>query len=219
VSLLDDISKRGAQVRERLRELLSRREYPGNTKTCVLVGYVAIALEHHQAIWLLKDAKLDGSAVALVRPVFDAMFRAHWINKVASEEQIEQATRDDLKFPRMPRMHADIKRAYFGALPPEAAVQPDVAEKFFHYLEDIWKVTSSYTHSGGLQLSRRFTNGEVKPNYSEHEMAQALSLATVALLLLLHMFFVSMRRYEEVEETRRLLRQYHNDFNERFRSA
>ena len=37
-----------------------------------MVGYVVIAIQHHRAIWLLKEAELYGSAFALVRPVFDA---------------------------------------------------------------------------------------------------------------------------------------------------
>ena len=220
MSLLDDVTARGVEVRTRVRDLLERHEYPGDIKTHALVGYVDIALEHHKAIWLLKDAKLNGSALALVRPVFDTMLRAHWINKVATEEQIEQAFNDQLKL-RMPKLFADFKYAYFDSIPPEeAAVSPEMADKFLQLLDHIWKVTSSYTHSGGLQLGRRFQpNGELKPNYSDADIAQALSSATVALLLLVHMFFVCMGRYDEMEEVRTLLRKCHADFNERLRNA
>jgi len=53
----------------------------------------------------------------------------------------------------------------------------------------------------------------VKANYDEGDIAHALILATVALLLLAHMFFVSMSRYDEAEETLTLLRQFHVAFN------
>jgi hypothetical protein len=220
VSLLDDITARGVEVRTRVRDLLERHKYPGDIKTHALVGYVDIALEHHKAIWLLKDAKLNGSAFALVRPVFDTMLRAHWVNKVATDEQIEQVFNDQLKV-RMPKLYADFKRAYFDSIPPEeAAVSPETADKFLQLLDHIWKVTSSYTHSGGLQLGRRFQpNGALKPNYSEADTAQALSSATVALLLLVHMFFVSVGCYEEMEDVRTLLRQSHDDFKERLGSG
>jgi hypothetical protein len=215
VSLLDDISTRGDQIRARLRDLLSRREYPSNTKTLELVAYVDIALEHHEAIWLLRRSKLTGSAFALVRSGLDAYLRALWINKVATPEQIEKAARDELRFPRMDQMHNDIKASYGDRSDPE---QTQLLDKFFEYIKQAWQATSSYTHSGGLQLGRRFTAGQVKPNYTAGEIVEALSLATLALLLLLHMFFVRMAHYEEVEETQMLLRQYHTDFGRRLQT-
>ena len=88
VSLLDDISGRGDKIRVRVRELLLRRDYPSDLKTRLLAGYVDIALEHHEAIWLLRESKLTGSAFALVRSVFDCWLRALWINACATELQI-----------------------------------------------------------------------------------------------------------------------------------
>jgi len=216
MSLLEDITSRGAEIRARLQALLYRHEYSADNKTAMLIGYVDIALEHHKAIWLLTDAQLNGSAFALVRLVYDALLRALWINKVATEEQVEQATRDELKFPPMRALRDDIKKAYFGDAQPEEA---GTGDKFLQMLKEIWRASSSYTHSGALQIGRRFTGDKVKPNYSEGNIIQALSLATVAVLLLLHMFFVSMGHYEEVEEIQTLLRQHHTDFGPRLRSG
>jgi hypothetical protein len=120
VSLLDDISTRGAQIRERLRQSLPDK-YPADAKTIVLLAYVDIALEHHKAIWHLTKSKLNGSAFAMVRLVFDTMFRALWINKVATEQQIEQASRDELQFPPMRDLRDDIKQGYFSNRPLEEA--------------------------------------------------------------------------------------------------
>jgi len=75
----------------------------------------------------------------------------------------------------------------------------------------------SYTHSGALQLARRFTGDELEPNYSEGAIAEALNLVTVALLLLLHTFFVSMKCPNEAEETGTKLLQW--DFEARLRAA
>src|SRR5438067_2523848 len=102
MNLLEDISARGAQIRERMRGLLVG-QYPSDLKTRLLAAYVDVALEHHEAIWRLREFNLNGSALALVRSVFfDAMVRGWWINKVATNEQIEQASRDEVKtFPRM----------------------------------------------------------------------------------------------------------------------
>jgi len=99
MSLLEDITTRGAEIRTRLRELLPDKYPAADTKTILLRAYVDIALEHHAAIWLLTDRKLNGSAFALVRPVYDTTLRALWINKVATEQQMEKALEDELGFP------------------------------------------------------------------------------------------------------------------------
>jgi hypothetical protein len=216
MSLLDYVTARGAELRERLRELLARHEYPTDTKTHVLAAYVDLGLEYHKAIWLLKDAKLYGSAFALLRLIYDAMLRGCWINKVATPEQIEQALDDELRFPRMDRMRDDIRRAYVDSTPEgETVMQPEDADKFFKVLKDIWEVTSSYTHSGSLQLRRRFTNGEIKPNYSDADIVRVLGSATAALGLLVNMFFVSMRRFEEAVEVQTMAQHYLAEFKGR----
>jgi hypothetical protein len=224
MSLLDEITVRGAEIRARLRDLLLRHKYAGTTKNMVLAAYVEIALEHHKAIWLLSESGLNGSALALVRLILDPYLRALWINKVATAEQIEQASRsrDELKFPKMPKMRADIKKAYFGTSASKDAERTERAEqvdRFFELLDEAWTTSCSYTHSGALQIGRRFTGDEVKPKYSEGAIAEALNLATVVLLLLLQMFFVSMECYEEVKEVQTLVRQYNTDFGERLRSG
>jgi Family of unknown function (DUF6988) len=128
VSLIDDIRSRGATMRGRLWELLVSHEYPTDTKSLLLTAYVDIALEHHAAIWLLTEHKLNGSAFALVRTVFDAMLRALWINAVATPEQIEQASRDELNWQRI-QVRDDVQHAYFSAA-PEDAERPEVVERF-----------------------------------------------------------------------------------------
>ena len=213
--LLDEITTRGAEIRERLRRLFHRREYPQDTKTFLLRAYVDIALEHHDAIWLLAKCRLNGSAFAIVRLVFDAMFRAFWINKVATDEQIEQAIDDKLGF-RISKILGQIKQGYFSDRPPEEAQQFD---RLLQLLKEVWGPMCSYTHSGALQLARRFTGDELKRDYSEGEIAEALNLVTVALLLLMHTFFVSMGCHKDAEETGTMLQQYNVDFGERLRAA
>jgi hypothetical protein len=209
VNLLDDISKRGAEIRARLRELLLRHEYPGDVKTRVLSAYVDVALEYHVAIWLLEKSELTGSAFAMVRTIFDSLFRALWINKVATEGQIEQASRDELKFPQMDKLREDIKENYREPSEPN---QPELLDRLLDRLKEVWRVQCSYTHSGGRQLERRFTFDEMKPRYSKGEITEALNLANIALMLLLGIFFESMRCNEEADKTGTMLMQYFTDF-------
>jgi hypothetical protein len=109
VILLKDITERGAEIRTRLREFLARHKYTSDSKTVLVIGAVDQALEHHEAIWLLRARNLNGSALAMVRLVYDAMFRALWLRAVATEEQVEQASRDELNWLRI-QLHRIFQR-------------------------------------------------------------------------------------------------------------
>jgi hypothetical protein len=228
MSLLDDITVSGAQFRERVDELLRRHDYPNaDTKTFMVVGYVIFAIQLHRAIWLLKDGELYGSAFALVRPVFDAWLRALWINAVAAPEEIEKASSDKLRFPSIDEMLDAIRPMYFGHAEKDAELTL-IVDKLFYWLTgqdpndktaprvtSLWKVLHSYTHPGARQLARLFTGGQVKQSYSDWHIAQALNLPTIALILLMGPFFISMGKQAEADEVHALALQYFADFNER----
>jgi hypothetical protein len=60
----------------------------------------------------------------------------------------------------------------------------------------------------------------VKPNYVEHDITEALTLANTAVLLLLqHMFFISTEHDDEVQEMHTMLRQYRTDFSGRLQAV
>ena len=69
-----------------------------DTRAVLVIGAADQALEHHEAIWLLSERNLNGSALAMVRLVWDAMLRAVWLNACATDEQIEQVTNAIWKF-------------------------------------------------------------------------------------------------------------------------
>jgi Family of unknown function (DUF6988) len=216
VSLLDDVTARGAEIRTKLREFLARHEYTSDTRTVLVVGGVDTALEYHEAIWLLHKRKLNGSALAMIRLVFDAMFRALWLRAVATDEQVEQAAIDDFDWRGIP-VRDDIKRVYFGR--PDNPVRAARLDELFQSLGEVWKILCSYTHSGALQLTRRFTFDEVKPNYTEHELAQAFSAATEILLLGSVLFLGSVGAEQEAKDMAAMRDQYKTDFDERLRSG
>src|SRR5262245_49887751 len=115
IKLVQDVTERGAEIRTRLRELLARREYTTDLRTVLVIGLVDQALEHHEAIWLLRERELNGAALAVMRLEYDAVLRALWLRAVATEEQLEQARRDELNWLRISIRH-DIRRVYFGTL-------------------------------------------------------------------------------------------------------
>jgi len=234
-TLVEDITTRGAEFRERVDVLLRRHEYPNQPKEVLMVGYVMIALQHHRAIWLLKEAELYGSAFALVRPVFDAWLRALWINAIATPEEIEQASRsqNELRFPSVTKMAADIRPVYFAHAEGDTErakivddwfnvfISPDPKDKdkADPRVTSLWKVLHGYTHPGARQLARLFTGTEIKPNYSQLDIAQALHLTTMALIFLMWPFFISMGKEREAEEVHALALRYFADFNKRLNKS
>jgi len=215
MSLLADITVRGAEIRTRLREFLARHDYTTDTRRVLVIGALDQALEHHEAVWMLKEAKLNGAALAMVRLVYDAMFRALWLGACANEEEVEQASRD--KFPNMFKMRDDIKRVYFGT--PEDPKKVARLDKMFNELKGVWKILSSYTHTGARQLERRFTSDEVKPSYTEHEIAEALSKATEVLLFCFPLLLKSIGAEAETDDTITMRELYHAEFDERLRTG
>ena len=69
-----------------------------------------------------------------------------------------------------------------------------------------------YTHSGARQMTRRFTNGELKPNYTEDEIHEAINATNAALMLLSTQVFLKMGRVREAEEALQLLIEYSTQF-------
>jgi len=214
-TLVDDITTRGAEIRIRLRGFLARHDYSPDTRTVLVIGAADQALEHHEAIWLLSERNLSGSALAMVRLVWDAMFRALWLNACATDEQVEKAASPkDLEW-REISVRNDIRRIYFGEDPKNAAE----LDKLFDEFKELWKILSSYTHSGARQLGRRFTFDQVKPNYTEHELAQALSASTEALLFCGVLLLKSLHLHEEADETVTMRKRYHAEFDERLQTG
>jgi len=63
-----------------------------------------------------------------------------------------------------------------------------------------WEAMCSYAHSGARQIARRFTNGEVKPSYSDGEILEVLNVTNTAVILLTIAFFKSMGCQREADE-------------------
>ena len=138
------------------KHILSRCSYPDNSRTVIVIGLLATMIEHHRAMLLLVRNGFVGSSFALARSIVESMYRGMWINACASDAQIESFETDD-KFPvkKMWDMAKAIDEAYH-------------ANGFFEGLRNRgWAALSSYTHSGMLQLGRRFRENKVQPNYAE----------------------------------------------------
>jgi hypothetical protein len=168
--------KKVEEVIAKATHILAKHSYPDNSKTVLVVGLLATMIEHHRAMLLLTRNGMVGSSFVLARSIVESMYRGMWINACASDAQIAAFEADD-KFPiNMPDMAKAIDETYH-------------AGGYFEGLRNRgWAALCSYTHSGMLQLGRRFTENKVQPNYNEQEIYEATTTVTTCILLLASKF-------------------------------
>src|SRR5437867_4740082 len=69
----------------------------------ILLEYLGVALEHHEAIIVLVRNDLRGSALSLVRSVFEILYRAAWVCTCTKPEHIEKIAKDKFDFRKWQR--------------------------------------------------------------------------------------------------------------------
>lgn len=191
---LNGILRKGEVVRNHLLQMLHRKGYASEDISNLLAAYTDIALEHHESIYLLINRKLYGSAFALVRPLYDTFYRAHWVCGCATKEEVHEiCNNDSFQFPKMNDMVQSIDEKY-------------ASDTFFSSIKNSsWSAMCSYTHTGLLQISRRFKGNTIKPNYSEGEILEVLNSTSVVIIFITRLFFIATNQIPEVKETEKLI--------------
>jgi hypothetical protein len=148
--------------------------FKGDSDEKILVGgYFSLILEHHGAIlYLLQSGRFDGSALALVRPLIDAAYRAHWVYSSASPENVAKLRNGEKCDP--------------GLINMAEAVEKNInAGGFFLTITPYINALHGYTHGGLEQLGRRFdAAGDIRPTYSDGEKTEAIRATTAHLIAL-----------------------------------
>ena len=71
-----------------------------------------------------------------------------------------------------------------------------------------WAAMNDYTHSGMRQISRRFVQDGVEPNYDVAEIKEVLDGTNVALLLMALFFFNVYKKLDEVKAVEKMILEY-----------
>ena len=117
------------------------------------------------AILELVHATLHGSALALVRSMYEAYIRGMWLMYVATDEDIDRAGRD--KFPPNSNIITALEKS------PHFSSNP-----FSDVKDQSWKRLCSYTHTGYQQIGARLTPQGLGYNYQDSEILEALHWLT-----------------------------------------
>ncbi len=154
-----------------VKKILNGNKYTDEEYSTVVVGFIAQGIEHHEALVLLTRSGLTGSAFALVRSVVEGLVRGVWFTSCASQAQVLKFRNEDKIDPT------------FGEM--SDAIDAQCGIDFFHDFKDrSWKALNSYTHTGILQIGRRFTGHELVPSYRDGEIKEMMRVSTTCILLL-----------------------------------
>ena len=193
---LHSIFGKTTKFKRKLGDLVTSYEYPTDPKSQFLLAYHSIMAEHHDAIWLLIQNGLHGSAFALVRSFYEPLYRAHWIIGCATDKQIDEVLKGKDIFPKMYEMVEKIDTA-FG-----------IGDFFQDIKKNSWGPMNDYTHSGIRQIGRRFKHYAVEPNYETGEIVEVLNGINVALMLMAIVFFKTFGKIEAASEVEKMLNEY-----------
>lgn len=142
------------------KPILGKHPFPDDYRTVTVIGFISIVIEHHEAVLLLIMREMVGSAFALGRPVVEGMYRGLWLNICATDAEVQRfIDRDEI-------------RLTFGEI--AAAIDPahNTGDFFQDFKRRSWDALNSYTHSGMMQLGRRFTNHEVANSYTDGQITR-----------------------------------------------
>ena len=156
---------------EQLEDIVvSKNQFPTDDRNVLLIAYWALMFDYHKGILSLLQSEVFGAAFALVRPVVEAVVRAH-VALMGSEDDLARIQKDEYK----------VNFKEIGAKIDGAFGLEGLMEKF---LNDVTRsALHSYTHSGLLQLGRRFDGDDIKPNYSDGEIFEVIRVTTSAIFM------------------------------------
>lgn len=130
------------------------------------------SLELYQGIIVLVDNKLFGSALALLRPHFEAHVRGVWFQWCATENQIKLFLREN----RMPMSLGKLIKKI-----EQVDVYSD--EELSSLYAKIKNQLHDYTHGGVAQVMAKISGNEIVSNYNPKLIAEVVMFSSTIVYL------------------------------------
>jgi hypothetical protein len=178
------------------KPIIGKLAFPDDYRTTTVIGFISILIEHQEAFLLLVMREMVGSAFALGRPIVEGMYRGLWLNVCATDEELKRFNeRDEIRLTL-----AEIAEAIDPA--------HNAGDLFRDLKKRSWKALNSYTHTGMLQIGRRFTKHEVVNSYSEGEIYEMTTTLTTCVLILISRFLAKQNHPDEAKAIDALVETY-----------
>lgn len=127
----------------------------------------ATAQQHHNAILILLSHQppLHATAFALLRLLVESTIRGLWLSHVATNAQVEEYPTKGTKLDMASMM-----------LALDKVTGLNTHESIY---KSKWKILSSYTHTGELQVQRWMTTTDVESDYSNADVQELVHLSSL----------------------------------------
>lgn len=137
-----------------------------------------------------------GSAFALGRPIVEGTYRALWLNGVATDAELEKFIKKDKIEQTFQELSELLDPAH------------NTGDLFKNLKANSWKAFNSYTHTGMLQIGRRFTKHEVTNSYTEGEIQEMTTVLTTCVLAVISRFLAKQSHPDDAKAVDELLATY-----------
>jgi hypothetical protein len=146
--------------------VVAKGGFPNSSRNSLLLAYWSLVFEFDRGIFCLLSNNFPGAAFALVRPVVEAVVRAH-VAIMGTDEEVDKLSKDEY-------------RTNLATIGKEIDSYFRTENLFENFLASARLPLHSYTHSGLAQTGRRFNGTDLVPNYSENETAEVIRVAASA---------------------------------------
>ena len=121
-----------------------------------------VVFDNQKAIYDLVNLGHLGPASALLRVLFEAHVKGVWLYLCATDEQISQFKKDNVKSKSNPKQ--DI--SFYEMIDDIEAKKPHLNGNLREFKKNHWKGLNSLTHSGIIHFRYEFVDSEMKRKYS-----------------------------------------------------
>jgi hypothetical protein len=171
LSALNEAVEKSKQWMEAAAELTNGCQFETILRNRVTVALYHLCLEHHQGIHTLVNFHVWGSAFALQRPQLEAYVRGTWYLECATEDQLDELSRDK---------EPPSFRAMVTAIELK---RPKIGKSLSNIHAKTWKQLCGLTHGGAIQIASRMTEDEIKSNYRLNEVEKLVNASAYLSLL------------------------------------
>jgi hypothetical protein len=163
-------------------------DYNLDRRGFLFVSFVSLCMSHHKAVMLLvADDEISGSALALARPLVEAVCRGMFVGYEADDTQLEAIENGAEPYPPFKQLVVVLDKRL------------GVPGFFSQYIET-WKSLNDLGHGGQFQLSTRVDeNGFVGAFHSEQDLCNLLRGSTSALMRIATAFLGNLKSPEAGE--------------------
>jgi hypothetical protein len=136
----------------------------------LLIAYWSLIFDYSKGILCLMQYEFYSPAAALLRPLVEALVRAH-IVKIGLEEDVDRIRKGRYKV-NYDKDGAKIDKAF------------NLGSLFDGFLKRVRNILHSFTHSGSAQLWRRWSGNEVGSNFSDQDITALIGHSSMAVFLM-----------------------------------